>query len=88
MLGGNEFRLREVGGFAANFNRANRRGDGFAVFDARSARSVFSDVHAVGKNEFNSISPPAAAKLCEADKVGARRFEKKASPAGIFPGGA
>ncbi len=26
MLGGNEFRLREVGGFAANFNRANRHG--------------------------------------------------------------
>ena len=26
MLGGNEFRLREVGGVAANFNRANRRG--------------------------------------------------------------
>ena len=56
MLGGNEFRLREVGGFAANFNRANRRGNGFAVFDARSARSVFSAAHVAGKNGFDSIS--------------------------------
>ncbi len=29
MLGANKLPLREVGGFAANFNRANRRGTAF-----------------------------------------------------------
>ena len=38
MLGANESPLRDVA--CGNIDRANRRGDGFAVFDARSARGV------------------------------------------------
>ena len=34
-------------------------------FDARSAGSIFSDVHAAGENDKNSFAPPGA-KLCEA----------------------
>ena len=50
MLGANELPLREVDGFAVNFNRANRRGMRLRRFEARSARRVFSDAHVVGKN--------------------------------------
>ena len=42
--------------------------------DARYAQRVFSDVHAVGKNEFNSISPLKrrnSARLCQ--DLGAKR---------------
>ncbi len=50
----------------AEFNRANRRGSGFAVFDARFAQSIFGDVHAAAENDL-TLFRARGAKLCEAE---------------------
>ena len=52
MLGANELPLREVGGSAANFNRANRRGTAYGGKSTHAPREVFfptpSGVYKVG----------------------------------------
>ena len=61
--------------------RCASRLDGFAVFDARSARSIFPDVHAVGKNKLDFSAPVRAvevggfaANFAQAEFISAEHF--------------
>ena len=80
MLGGTEFRLREVGGFAANFNRANRRGTplkaaqavGRSIGILRLAES--RDVGALRRGLMRPASPPTSTARTGAECEGTNQF--------------
>ena len=66
MLGGNEFRLREVGGFAVGFNRANRRGAAFGGVDSRTRYRFAGALYTPPEKTDLTLFRAVGAKLCEA----------------------